>query len=134
MDLDIWVDGEKMEGTFILALATNIHLYAGGLAEISPSAKLDDGRMDLWLFSGDSMLEILQHLFDLAAGKHLDSENTIQKSCQNIKIQSNTELCLQLDGEPIPSSKTVNISMEPESLKVMVPNDMPRSLFMKNPL
>jgi diacylglycerol kinase (ATP) len=134
MDLDIWVDGEKMEGTYILALVTNIHLYAGGMAELSPSAKLDDGRMDLWLFSGDSMLEILQHLFDLASGKHLDSKKTFQKTCREIKIKSVTDIYLQLDGEPIPPSKNVKISIAPESLKVMVPADLPRPLFMKNPL
>ena len=134
MDLDIWVDGEELEGTFIVALVTNIHLYAGGLAEISPSAKLDDGRMDLWLFSGDSMLETLQHMFDLAAGKHLDSKKTIQKPCQEILIQSSTDVYLQVDGEPIPPSNNVKITINPQALKVMVPEYMPRSLFMKNPL
>jgi YegS/Rv2252/BmrU family lipid kinase len=134
MDLDIRVDGVKLEGTFILALVTNIHLYAGGFAEISPSAKLDDGRMDLWLFSGDSMLETLQHLFDLAAGRHLDSEKTIQIACQEVKIQSNTDVYLQLDGEPIAPSKNVIIAIQPQALKVMVPENPPRSLFMKNPL
>lgn len=134
MDLDIWVDGDKLEGTFIVALATNIHLYAGGLAEISPSAKLDDGRMDLWLFSGDSMLETLQHVFDLAAGRHMDSEKTIHKACQEIRIQSGTEVYLQLDGEPIPPAKNVKIAIRPRALKVMVPDNLPRALFMSDPL
>ncbi len=114
MDLKIWVDGERIEGTYILALVTNIHLYAGGMAEISPSARIDDGRMDLWLFSGDSMLETLQHLFDLAAGKHLDSENTIQYSCQEIKIKSNTDLYLQLDGEPISRPRMSTYQLNPK--------------------
>lgn len=134
MDLDIRVDGDKLEGTFILALTTNIHLYAGGMAEISPSAKLDDGRMDLWLFSGDSMMETLQHLFDLASGKHLDSAKTIQKTCQEVKIQSSSEIYLQLDGEPIEPSKSVRIAIKPQSLRVMVPDNLPRALFMKDPL
>jgi YegS/Rv2252/BmrU family lipid kinase len=134
MDLELIVDGEKIEGTFILALATNIHLYAGGLAEISPSAKLDDGRMDLWLFSGDSMLETLQHLFDLAAGKHLDSKKTTQITCQEIVIKSNTDIYLQLDGEPILPSNKVKIAIRPQALNVMVPDTLPRSLFMKDPL
>jgi YegS/Rv2252/BmrU family lipid kinase len=134
MELDIKVDGDKLEGTFIVALATNIHLYAGGLAEISPSAKLDDGRMDLWLFSGDSMLETLQHMFDLASGRHLDSDKTIQIPCQEIKIESGTELYLQLDGEPILPSRHVRIAIQPHALKVMVPDDLPRALFMKDPL
>lgn len=134
MDLDIWADGDKIEGTYILALVTNVHLYAGGMAEISPSAVLDDGRMDLWLFSGDSMLEILQHLFDLAAGKHLDSENTIQKTCQEIRIHSSTDVYLQLDGEPIPPSSNIKFTIEPLALKVMVPDSLPRPLFMNDPI
>ncbi len=129
MDLDIWVDGEKHEGTFILALATNIHLYAGGMAEVSPQAMLDDGRMDLWLFSGDSTLEILQHLIDLASGRHLNSEKTLHRSCQEIRIKSATELYLQLDGEPSTPSKDVTITIKPLALNVMVPDDLPRHLF-----
>ena len=134
MDLNIRVDGENMEGTFILALVTNIHLYAGGMAEISPSAVLDDGRMDLWLFSGDSLLETLQHLFDLASGKHIDSEKTTQISCQEIRIQSKSDLYLQLDGEPVPPSNDIQITIEPLALKVMVPDNLPKPLFMRNPL
>lgn len=134
MDLDICVDGNRIEGTYILTLVTNVHLYAGGMAEISPSAVLDDGRMDLWLFSGDSMLEILQHLFDLASGNHLDSANTLQVSCQEIRIRSNTDVYLQLDGEPISPSNNIKITIEPLALKVMVPDSLPKPLFMNNPL
>ncbi len=134
MDLNIWIDGERIQGTYLLALTTNIHLYAGGMAELSPSAKLDDGRMDLWLFSGDSMLETLQHLFDLAAGKHVDSEKTICRAFKEIRIQSKTDLYLQLDGEPIAPSKDVKIAIKPQALRVMVPDNLPRALFMKDPL
>jgi diacylglycerol kinase family enzyme len=134
MDLNIKVDGEELEGTYVLALATNIHLYAGGMAEISPSAKLDDGRMDLWLFTGDSMLETLQHLFDLASGKHLDSKKTIKKTCQEVRIKSRTDVYLQLDGEPVQPSRKVRISIKPQALRVLVPDNLPRSLFMKDPL
>ena len=134
MDLEIRVDGERLEGRYILALASNIHLYAGGRAEVSPGAMLDDGRFELWLFTGDSMLETLQHLFDLASGKHLTSDKTFHKTCQEINIKSNTEVYLQLDGEPISPSKKVTISIKPEALNVMVPDTMPRPLFMKKPL
>ncbi|MEJ2448234.1 MAG: hypothetical protein P8Y37_09900 [Anaerolineales bacterium] len=129
MDLDFWVDGDKFEGQFILALVTNIHLYAGGLAEISPAAKLDDGRMDLWLFFGNSMLETFQHVVDLASGRHLDSEKTLQISCQEIKIKSAADMYLQLDGEPIKPSRSITISIKPQALKVMVPEHLPRPLF-----
>ena len=129
MNLKIWVDGERIDGTYIVVLVTNIHLYAGGIAEVSPKAVVDDGKMDLWLFSGDTMQETLQHIFDLASGKHVDSKKTNHFSCQEIKIKSKTDLFLQLDGEPISPSKSVNISIKPQSLRVLVPNELPRPLF-----
>lgn len=132
MDLKIWVDGEKISGTYIVVLVTNIHLYAGGIAELSPKAKIDDGKMDLWLFSGDTMQETLQHIFDLASGRHINSEKTSYFSCDEIKIKSKKDLFLQLDGEPIPPSKNVHISIKPLSLRVLVPNDLPRPLFSKD--
>ena len=129
MDLKIWVDGEKIDGTYLVVLVTNIHLYAGGIAELSPKAQIDDGKIDLWLFSGDTLQETLQHIFELAGGRHITSEKTSYFSCEEIKIKSETDMFLQLDGEPIPQSKDVAISVKPQSLKVMVPNDLPRPLF-----
>ena len=134
MDLNIWVDGEKIDGTYIVVLVTNIHLYAGGIAELSPKARIDDGKIDLWLFSGDTLQETLQHILDLAAGRHINSDKTSYFSCEEIRIKSKKDLFLQLDGEPIPPSKTVNISIKPLSLRVMVPSDLPRPLFSKDQL
>jgi diacylglycerol kinase family enzyme len=113
-------------------LVTNIHLYAGGIAELSPSARVDDGSMDLWLFDGDTMAEIVQHIFDLASGAHIDSEKTRKISCKEISIKSKSDLYLQLDGEPIKPSKKVKIRIQPKSLRVMVPQDTPRPLFSAN--
>jgi len=132
MDLDIWADGEKVSGIYVLALVTNVHLYAGGLAELSPKARIDDGCMDLWLFAGDSLLETLQHLFDLASGNHLSSDKTNFIPCKEILIKSKTDLYLQLDGEPISPAKEVCIDIRPQSLRVLVPRDVPRPLFTKS--
>ncbi len=129
MDLKIWVDGEQVTGRYIVAVVTNIHLYAGGLAELSKKAMIDDGRMDLWLFAGDSMLETVQHMVDLASGRHFESEKISHMTCEEILIKSNQELFLQLDGEPVQPSKKVSIKINPRSLKVFVPQKPPRQLF-----
>jgi len=132
MDINIWADGEIVSGTYVLALVTNIHLYAGGLAEISPKARIDDGSMDLWLFAGDTLLETLQHMFDVASGKHFSSEKTNYIPCKEVIIKSKTDLYLQLDGEPIVPSKKVSIDIRSQALRVLVPPDVPRPLFSKN--
>jgi YegS/Rv2252/BmrU family lipid kinase len=130
MDLKIWADGKEVTGTYILALVTNVHLYAGGIARLSTNAYIDDSSMDLWLFSGDTFLETFQHLFDLASGQHMSSKKINVIPCQEIKIKSKSELYLQLDGEPVSSAKTVSLNIHPKALKVLVPRDLPRKLFM----
>ncbi|MEN8172609.1 MAG: diacylglycerol kinase family protein, partial [Chloroflexota bacterium] len=57
INLLIQADGVDIAGRYLMAVVSNIHLYAGGYAEISPNARLDDGIMDLWLFEGDTFLE-----------------------------------------------------------------------------
>src|SRR5215216_3488386 len=44
--LRIWVNDQEVEGQFILAVATNIRHYLGGLSKLSPDAYLDDGLLD----------------------------------------------------------------------------------------
>ena len=132
MDLKIWADGEIVTGIYVLTLVTNVHLYAGGMAEVSPTSRIDDGSMELWLFSGDTLLETFQHLFDLASGQHLSSDKTHFIPCKEVLIKSKSELYLQLDGEPIPPTKKVTINIRPQSLKVLVPKDLPRPLFTKS--
>jgi len=129
MDLQIWTDGEMVTGTYVVLVATNVHLYAAGLAEISPSARIDDGKMDLWLFSGDSLIEIYQHMYDLASGKHLTSKKINSIQCKDIMIKSDTDLFIQMDGEPISPAKDVNISIKPKALRVLVPDKLSRQLF-----
>ena len=131
MDLKIWADGEEVSGTYIVAVVTNIHLYAGGLAELSRKAMIDDGKMDLWLFAGDTMQETVQHMYDLASGRHFESDKISYITCEEILIKSKQELFLQLDGEPVQPSKKVNIAINPQSLKVFVPKELPRRLFSK---
>ncbi len=44
--------GERTwEGRFLVAVASNIRSYAGGLMELAPSALVDDGQLDFWLIS-----------------------------------------------------------------------------------
>jgi diacylglycerol kinase family enzyme len=41
--LRMWVDGEEVEGNYIVAVSTNIRHYLGGYSNLSPNAYLDDG-------------------------------------------------------------------------------------------
>lgn len=123
-------DGKKISGHYILAVISNIHLYAGGLAQLSPHACLDDGRMDLWLFKGDTMGSVVKHAWDLLAGRHIQSDMVERVVFHTLKLEADSRLYIQLDAEPLRNPKsTIEINVKPKALRVMVPNNTPRVLF-----
>jgi len=99
------------------------------LATLSPQATLDDGLMELWLFDGESVEDILQQAWSLWSGKHVDSERVRLVQFNQIVLESDTEIYLQMDGEPEVGDMQVAISVLPRQLKVMIPEGAPGSLF-----
>ncbi|MBN1666120.1 MAG: hypothetical protein JW862_03505, partial [Anaerolineales bacterium] len=132
MDLQVHVDGQTVtSGRYLLAVVSNIHLYAGGLSEISPAACLDDGVMDLWLFAGETLLETLQHAWNLWSGRHLSSDQVRCLPFRCVTITSAELLYVQVDGEPLEPDNYVNLEVCRKKLSVLVPPHAPRQLFEK---
>ncbi len=127
--LDVITDGKVISGRYILGVVSNIHLYAGGLAEISPYARLDDGEMDLWLFAGDTLAETLRHAWNLWSGRHLESDQVQCIPFRKLKIYSSSEMHVQVDGEPKVTSDMVTIEVRPRALRVLIPSQAPKALF-----
>ncbi len=130
MNLRVEADGKEIIGRFLLAVVSNIHLYAGGLACLSPHARLDDGIMDLWLFKGETLGDAVQRAWDLLAGRHVESDQVLSLSFQELTLESDTSLYVQLDGDPYESSsKHVSITVLPQALNALVPETTPHPLF-----
>lgn len=121
MDLHVWNGDQSVDGHFLLAVATNIRKYAGGMAVLSPDAYIDDGEMDLWLMSGNSTADAFRHFFDLLAGRHLESQEAVRLPFSRVRIESETAYPVEMDGEPVMSTKQVDITVEKQALKVLMP-------------
>lgn len=132
VDIRVLVDGTQVEGKYMLVEVSNIRLYAGGLATLSPQATLDDGLMELWLFEGDSLEEILQQAWALLSGRHVNSERVKFVQFNRIVLESDSPIYLQMDGEPEVGGKQVAISVLPRQLKVIVPDQAPHDLFRRD--
>lgn len=129
-NLFVTADHLHVSGHYLLAVMSNIHLYAGGLAKISPYALIDDGMIDLWLFEGDTLGDTIQLAWNLFAGKHVESEKVRQISFSYLKLESDTQLYVQVDAEPIPNQgRSVEIKVVSKGLRLMVPKETPRELF-----
>lgn len=129
MNLKVEADGKQISGHFLLAVVSNVHLYAGGLANLSPQARLDDGTMDLWLFEGETLGDTVQLAWDLWAGRHVESERVQCVPFRHLRLESDSSTHVQLDGEGFNGDGEVEIEVEPLALNVLVPEKTPQPLF-----
>jgi diacylglycerol kinase (ATP) len=121
MDLHVWADDKQVEGHYLLAVATNIRHYAGGMSLISPDAHLDDGEMDLWLLTGNSLADAFRHFFDLVAGRHLTSDQARRLRFHTARVESSSAFSIQMDGEPMLGGQSAEIVVRKRALKVLMP-------------
>ncbi len=121
MDLRVWADDQRVDGHFLLAVATNIRRYVGGLAVLSPDAYLDDGEMDLWLFSGNSLADALRAYFEVLAGSHVTSDQARRLPFHSARVESDTPYSVHMDGEPMLGGKRVDLNIHKQALRVLIP-------------
>lgn len=121
MDLHVWNGDESVDGHFLLAVATNIRTWAGGIAVLSPDAYIDDGEMDLWLMSGNSFSDAFRHFMDVLSGRHIESEDARRLPFSRVRIESETVFPIEMDGEPVLGDKRVEIKVEKRALNLLMP-------------
>lgn len=129
INIRVVTEGMQVEGNFMLVEASNIRLYAGGLATLSPQAALDDGLMELWLFEGNSVDQVLQQAWSLWSGKHVDSNKVKFIQFDEVILESDAPISLQMDGEPEEGGTRVSVSVLHRQLKVVFPDRAPDNLF-----
>ena len=121
LKIRLWADEQEVEGHFILAVATNIRHYMGGLSNLSPDAYIDDGLLDLWLFHGNNLGDALRHAYDLWRGTHVNSDAVRRITFRNLRVEADSSFWLQTDGEARGSAQAAEISVQTHALKLLVP-------------
>jgi diacylglycerol kinase (ATP) len=121
LKMRLWTDEQEVEGHFILAVATNIRHYMGGLSNLSPDAFIDDGLLDLWLFSGNNLGDALRHAYELWRGTHLNSDAAQRIPFRSLRVEADSSYWIQTDGEARGSARVAEISVQPQALKLLLP-------------
>jgi len=119
--LRLWADGQAVEGQFIVAVTTNIRHYLGGHSQLSPDAYLDDGLLDIWLFSGNNLGDALRHAYDMWRGNHLTSDAARKITFNTLRMEAESPFWIQTDGEPRESAQTAEIKVHTRVLKLLTP-------------
>jgi diacylglycerol kinase (ATP) len=72
----------------------------GGGNLVTPRAELDDGELDVLIVPGMSRMEFLALIPDLRAGSHLDNPLIKYYRARRVRVESESELSVNIDGEP----------------------------------
>ncbi len=113
----------EVSGTKLLAVITNVRLYAGTQADsmMDPAARADDGQLTLVTMNGKSYFDSLVQLTRYRLGGHLTHPSVQKLIGRAFEIELGRTLLLQLDGEVVGPVDRVSLSVWPLALKVFVP-------------
>jgi diacylglycerol kinase family enzyme len=134
VDLRVQMSGpageRELAGRYIMVTVANIGLNGGGLVRFTREARLDDGLMDLWAFSGDSYRELLAHALRAARGTHLRHPGVARLTGDRFEIYTAAPQVIHIDAEPQPATQHLSVAVVPKSLRVLVPPAAARALYL----
>jgi len=110
---NINVDGQEYKGSSILVC--NGRNYAG-IVEIAYNANLSSGLLDVIIFPSDSLISILKYFITAKFFKITALPEVTYVQGVNVKIYSNEEFPLQVDGDFIGYFRHTNIGLHPEKI------------------
>jgi diacylglycerol kinase (ATP) len=120
------VEGRHIRKRIILALAANAQLY-GGIVRIAPSARLDDGILNVIVFKGTGFLTTVLHIVRVLLRRHLQDPQ-VEVYRTNCIIIEGRNLPVHVDAEPI-GFAPVEIRLRPNALRILVPKTANQDLF-----
>ncbi len=126
VDLKVRAPGVEVEGRFLIAVASNIRAYAGGLLELAPEARIDDGKLDFWLLGGQSVRDVVVRLLQVWRGTHVSAPGVVHFQAAEATFYAQEQLPIQLDGEPFVTHSPVHFRVHRRALRVLVPADSAR--------
>ncbi len=93
-------DEVAFEGAFLLFAVGNSTRTGGGNL-LTPRADMRDGLLDLCVVQEVSRMDFLRILPELRAGNHLDHPAVIYRQVPEVRVESEAELSVNADGEPL---------------------------------
>jgi diacylglycerol kinase (ATP) len=121
--------GRVWEDRYMVAVASNIRSYAGGVLELAPDAKVDDGMLDFWLISGRTLIDAVVRLSYVLTRTHLDAPGIVHFQASEATFESSTAPVLQIDGEPVRLEWPLHFEVRSRRLKVLVPESGGADMF-----
>lgn len=116
--LRVFVDGELVhDGEALFASSLNTPSYGAGMPA-APGARIDDGRLDLLVAGRFGRAGAFAMLPRLLAGRHLGHPEVRTVRFSQLQVESDVELPLAADGEPLAGARQFSVRVLPGVLRV----------------
>jgi YegS/Rv2252/BmrU family lipid kinase len=115
----ITVDGELRRSHVLLVAIANGRQYGNG-ALIAPTARIDDGKLDVVVVDDRSPWAVIRHAPKLFRGRLADVPGVTMSTATRIEITANEPLIYHVDGEPCMGGSVISASIRPAALRVRV--------------
>jgi len=115
------VDGKSIQKTAFMMSFANSRQF-GNNAYIAPKASLTDGRFDIVILTKKRFLTMPKLLFDLFT-KRFDKNKLVESFQAKEVVLENQNMLLHIDGDTVDLETPVRISIVPQKLSILVPQN-----------
>jgi diacylglycerol kinase (ATP) len=103
----------------LLVVVANGPYYGGGF-NVSPDARMSDGRLTVSIYRNFSKVELIRHFWAIAYGRHRYSPKIESYFAKEVRLDSPVLLPVHVDGQPY-GQLPISLSTLPGALKVLAP-------------
>jgi diacylglycerol kinase family enzyme len=116
--MQVTADGQEVHvGPALFASVLNTPTYGSGIP-VAPSARIDDGRLDLLLAGAFSRREAATMLPRLLGGRHLGHAQVKTLGLTMLHAVSSQPVPLAADGEPAGRAQAWSVRVQPGALRI----------------
>jgi YegS/Rv2252/BmrU family lipid kinase len=113
------IDGDRREHVGWSVAAGNAQFYGGGM-RYAPTARLDDGLLDVVLAARSSRVHFLGQLPRVFSGRHIDDPHVEVRRARRLVVDADRPFQLYADGDPV-ADLPAEVVVAPGALRMMVP-------------
>jgi diacylglycerol kinase family enzyme len=118
-EFQLTADGETIAGRLLLAFVANAQ-YCGNRMHVAPTARMDDGLLDVLAVRELSLLQVLPKLVKLYGGRILGDPAVRHLQAARVRIETEPPAAIQADGQ-ILGRAPAEFSLLRQAIRVAVP-------------
>ena len=111
------IDDYEWEGEASLVIINNTWRVGGGM-KLTPDAVIDDGLLDIAVFTTSSKLTLLKLLPQVYSGNHIHSSDVIIKRGRKFTVEADRELMKTADGDII-GTLPIKVEIIPKAMNFL---------------